>query len=193
MEGASDDVEGVVSESDEDVRAGGDHGSRGEPLPHAGVDGRESPAETYEARSSPIRLSSLWESSWTPLGDAWVSVLGSEALMASSLAELRSFRSPCGKEGSVAAFCSNSRPVDRLPGEGSRFSRFGLSSVLSSQPSGGPPQMSFASQRTRRIGGLMFRVGHSTSVRLLSGMRISFRWATKLIRSMTVRRRSLFS
>ena len=49
MEGASDDVEGVVSESDEDVSAGGDHGSRGDPLPHAGVDGRESPTERYEA------------------------------------------------------------------------------------------------------------------------------------------------
>ena len=60
MEGASDDVEGVVSESEEDVSAGGDHGSRGDPLlPHAGVDGRESLAERYEARSSPI----LWESS----------------------------------------------------------------------------------------------------------------------------------
>jgi hypothetical protein len=55
-------VEGVVSESDEDVNAGGDHGSRGDPLFHAGVDGRESPAERSEARSSevgPIRLSSL--------------------------------------------------------------------------------------------------------------------------------------
>jgi hypothetical protein len=28
MEGASDNVKGVVSESDEDVSAGGDHGSR---------------------------------------------------------------------------------------------------------------------------------------------------------------------
>jgi hypothetical protein len=53
--------------------------------------------------------------------------------------------------------------------------------------------MPSASQRTRRIGGFMLSVGHSTTVRLLSGIRISFRWATKLIRSMTVRRRSLFS
>lgn len=52
MEGASDDIEGVVSESDEEVNAGGDHGSNGEPFPQAGVDGRESPAEKSEARSS---------------------------------------------------------------------------------------------------------------------------------------------
>jgi hypothetical protein len=46
MEGASDDVEGVVSESDDDVSAGGNHGSNGDAFPHAGVDGRESNAET---------------------------------------------------------------------------------------------------------------------------------------------------
>lgn len=45
MEGASDDVEGVVSESDDDVNAGGNHGSNGDPFPHAGVDGRESNPE----------------------------------------------------------------------------------------------------------------------------------------------------
>ena len=39
----------------------------------------------------------------------------------------------------------------------------------------------------------MFSVGRSTTIKLLSGMRMSFRLATKLIRSMTVRRRSLFS
>ena len=51
-----------MSESDEDVNAGGDHGSRGDPLLHAGVDGRESPAERKEAQSSevnPNRPSSL--------------------------------------------------------------------------------------------------------------------------------------
>ena len=53
--------------------------------------------------------------------------------------------------------------------------------------------MPSASQRTRRVGGFILSVGHSTTVRLLSGMRISSRRATKLIRSMTVRRRSLFS
>jgi len=66
MEGASDDVEGVVKESDEDVSAGGDHGSSGDPFPHAGVGGRESAAERYDARSSkagPFPLSSLWRSS----------------------------------------------------------------------------------------------------------------------------------
>ena len=66
MEAASEDVDGVVSESDEDVSAGGSHGSNGDPLPHAGVDGRESYAEMHEARSSkagPVPLSSLWMSS----------------------------------------------------------------------------------------------------------------------------------
>lgn len=42
MEAASDDVEGVVRESDDDVSAGGSHGSNGDTFPHAGVDGRES-------------------------------------------------------------------------------------------------------------------------------------------------------
>ncbi len=66
MEGASEDVEGVVNESDEDVSAGGNHGSNGDPFPHAGVDGRESYAERHEARSSKAGLdplSSLWMSS----------------------------------------------------------------------------------------------------------------------------------
>jgi hypothetical protein len=66
MEGASDDVEGVVSESDDDVSAGGNHGSNGDPFPHAGVDGLESNPEMNEARSSktgPVPLSSLWMSS----------------------------------------------------------------------------------------------------------------------------------
>lgn len=66
MEGTSEDVDGVVSESDEDVSAGGNHGSNGDPLPHAGVDGRESYVERHEARSSeggPVPLSSLWVSS----------------------------------------------------------------------------------------------------------------------------------
>jgi hypothetical protein len=49
MDGASDDIDGVVKESEEDVSAGGDHGSNGDPFPQAGVDGRESPAEKYEA------------------------------------------------------------------------------------------------------------------------------------------------
>jgi hypothetical protein len=90
-------------------------------------------------------------------------------------------------------FCSNSRPVVSLSGTGSGLSLFGSRPGMSSQPSAGPFQMPSASHRTRRIGGLMFSVGHSTTVKLLSGMRMSFRWATKLIRSMTVRRRSLFS
>lgn len=63
MEAASDDVEGVVSESDDDVSAGGNQGSNGDTFPHAGVDGRESHAERYEARSSkggPVPLSSPW-------------------------------------------------------------------------------------------------------------------------------------
>jgi len=66
MEGASDDVEGVVSESDDDVSAGGNHGSNGDAFPHAGVDGRESNPDMYEARSSkagPVGLSSPWMSS----------------------------------------------------------------------------------------------------------------------------------
>jgi hypothetical protein len=52
MEGASDDKEGVVKESEEHVSAGGVHGSNGDPLPQAGVDGRESAVERYEAWSS---------------------------------------------------------------------------------------------------------------------------------------------
>lgn len=90
-------------------------------------------------------------------------------------------------------FCSNSGPVIWVSGKGSELSRFGSRPVMSSQPSAGPFQMPSASHKTRRIGGLMFSVGHSTRVKLLSGMRMSFRWATKLIRSITVRRRSRFS
>ncbi len=66
IEAASEDVEGVVNESDEDVSAGGNHGSNGDPFPHAGVGGRESYAERHDARSSktrPVPLSSLWMSS----------------------------------------------------------------------------------------------------------------------------------
>ena len=65
--------------------------------------------------------------------------------------------------------------------------------LSSTQSSGGPFQMPSASHRTRKIGALMFSVGQNTTVKLLSGMRISFRWTTELITSMTVRRRSLFS
>ena len=44
MDGPSDDMEGVVSESKDDVSAGGDHGSK-VPFPHARVDRRESVTE----------------------------------------------------------------------------------------------------------------------------------------------------
>ena len=56
MDGPSDDMEGVVNESEDD---GGDHGSNSDPFPHAGVDGRESVADVYEARSSRAGLISL--------------------------------------------------------------------------------------------------------------------------------------
>lgn len=62
MDGPSDDMEGVVSESEDDVSGGGGHESNSDPFPHAGVDGRESDAERYEARSSKglVSLSSPW-------------------------------------------------------------------------------------------------------------------------------------
>lgn len=90
MEGASDDVEGVVRESDEDVSAGGNQGSSGEPFPHAGVDGRESLAEWYEMLSSKEGATlflSAWVSSCAPSG-ACLSTLGPRAPVTGSTGEL---------------------------------------------------------------------------------------------------------
>lgn len=85
MEGASDDVEGVVRESDEDVSAGGNQGSSGEPFPHAGVDGRESPAEWYETPSSKEDATPFL-SSW--VSSACLSALEPRAPVAGSTGEL---------------------------------------------------------------------------------------------------------
>lgn len=91
MDGPSDDMEGVVSESEDDVSAGGDHGSNNDPFPQAGVDGRESVTERYEARSSRAGLISLLSSSISscvPSPETCVSARVSQAPAACSIARV---------------------------------------------------------------------------------------------------------